>query len=186
MVLQDGANRAPSAALINYGQRADLLRDILSSAADSQLPAEQKYWIQQTAHFKRGIDVIIPEILAKSKPKGYATALLVSDQTFALSDQHRARQQDGSVLRQSGHMLNISRDSQYVFLAYARQAANIQLYLTVNNQIVAQETDMRWFPAISLHPSADAQATLWIVSPEDHDVSYTLRIYKWQKSGVSG
>ena len=85
MVLQAGAKRAPSAALINYGQRADLLRDILSGAAESQLAAEQKYWIQQTAHFKRGIDVIIPEILAKSKPTGYATALLVSNQTFALS-----------------------------------------------------------------------------------------------------
>lgn len=185
VVLQAGGNRAPSAALINYGQRVDLLRDLMSGAADSQLPAEQKYWVQQTAHFKRGIDLIIPEILAKSKPTD-ATALLVIDQMFDLSDRHRARLQDGHVQRQAGHTLSINRDFQYLFIAYAREIADIQLYLTINDQIVAQATDMRWFPAISVRPQADAQATVWIVSPKDHDVSYTLRIYKWQRSNVSG
>jgi hypothetical protein len=54
IVLQADNSRAPSAALVNYGQRADLLRDILPSARGFELAAEQGYWMQQTAHFKRG------------------------------------------------------------------------------------------------------------------------------------
>jgi hypothetical protein len=106
---------------------------------------------------------------------------------FRLSEKFRVQQPDGSVQgRSAAHALSINRESSYVFLAYAREAANIRLYLIINNQVVAQENDMRWFPAIFFRPQANGQATLWVVSPEDHDVSYTLRIYKWQNSNIAG
>jgi S1-C subfamily serine protease len=185
IVLQGSGDRAPSAALINYGQRADLLRDILPGAAGSQLATEQKYWMLQTAHFKRGFDLIVPEILARSKPRGYTTTTLVDDLIFNLSEKHRARQQDGSFHRLAGHALVIERGTPYLFLAYARETVDIQLYLSANDKIIAQETDMKWFPAISIRPSATAQATVWTVSPADRDVSYRLQIYKWQRSNAS-
>jgi hypothetical protein len=186
IVLQGSGKRAPSAALINYGQRADLLRDILPGSAGFQLATEQKYWALQTAHFKRGFDLIVPEILARSKPKDYATTTLVNNQMISLSEKHRARQQDGSFRRLAGHALAIERETPYVFVAYARETVDIQLYLTVNDQIIAQETDMKWFPAISVRPPATAQATVWVVSPADRDVTYRLQVYKWQRLGASG
>ena len=63
------------------------------------------YWMQQTAHFKRGFDLIAPEILEKLTPKGYATATLVSDQmsasrkNFACSNQMEASKADRQLMR---------------------------------------------------------------------------------------
>ena len=186
IVLQLGGSRAPSAALINYGQRADLLHDILPGGRSFQLANEQEYWVKQTAHYKRGFDLIVPEILARSKPKGYAKPTLVSDQTFELPEKNRVRQKDGNFQRLGIHPVTINRDVPYVLLAYASQEADLQLYLTINDQLVAQQADMKWFPTILVRLAATAEAKLWVVSPKDRDVSYRLQVYRWEGSDLSG
>ena len=44
--LPDG-RQVPSGALINYGQRIDLLRDLISGDADKKLPGEREYWVSR-------------------------------------------------------------------------------------------------------------------------------------------
>jgi hypothetical protein len=142
--------------------------------------------VKQTAHYKRGFDVIVPEVLARSKPKGYAKPTLVSDQAFALPDKNRVRLQDGSFQRLGIHPLTLSRDVPYVLLAYASQEADLQMYLIINDQIVAQQTDMKWFPTLLVRLPAAAEARLYVVSPKDQEVSYRLQMYRWDGSDFSG
>lgn len=180
IISQQGGRRAPSAALINYGQRVDMLRDLMSGEAKTRLAEDEKYWTQQMAFFRRGIDVIIPEILAKAKPTPQSTSELVSDQRFTLAQQQRVTRPDGSIQRQLSHTVAISAASPHLVIAYAQGTASIEMYLIGGTEVRAKSTDMRWFPHISLGPQATGESlNFWIVSPKDEDVTYTLRVYRW-------
>jgi hypothetical protein len=181
IISQEGGRRAPSAALINYGQRADMLRDLMSGEAKNGLAADEKYWTQQMAFFKRGIDVIIPEILAKARPTLQSTPELVSDQSFTLTQQQRVTRPDGAIQRQLSHTVPISAASPHVVIAYAQSTASIEMYLIAGTEVRANSTDMRWFPHIVLSPQATSESlNFWIVSPKDQDVTYALRVYRWR------
>ncbi len=188
IIMQEGGKRAPSAALINYAQRSDMLRDLLGGEAQTKLDADQKYWAKQMALFKRGIDVIIPAILAEFKKKNAnAASTLVSDQAFTLGGESRVKKPNGEAFqRQRSHAVSLIGGSDYTLVAYAFGAANIELYLMDNKQLLAQTKDMKWFPAISHRPASDGEATLYVVSPEDRDVTYSLRVYKWETNKPTG
>ena len=71
--LPDG-KQVPSGALINYAQRIDLLKDLMSGEADKKLADEKRYWDEQTKSLKRGFDAISEKLLEKLKPSPAATA----------------------------------------------------------------------------------------------------------------
>jgi hypothetical protein len=187
IIMQEGGKRAPSAALINYAQRSDMLGDLLRGEAQAKVDGDQKYWAKQMALFKRGIDVIIPAILAEFKKKNAnAVSTLVSDQAFTLGGESRVKKQNGEFQRQRSHAVQLIGGSDYTFIAYASGRPNIELYLMNDRQIVAQSKDMKWFPAIAHRPASTGEATLYVVSPQDRDVSYTLRVYKWETNKPTG
>jgi hypothetical protein len=186
IITQQGGGRAPSAALINYGQRADMLRDLMSGQAEGRLAEDRKYWAQQMAFFKRGIDVFIPAILEKVKPSPESTPEVASDQTFTLSEQTRVKRPDGSTQRQLSHTLSMPAGSPYSVIAYAQKTAHIEMYVMNGTEIAQKATEMRWYPYIRVEQQADDQSlNVWIVSPKDEDVTYTLRVYRWHP-GAAG
>jgi hypothetical protein len=196
IIIQQGGKRAPSAALINYAQRSDLLGDLMSGEAQAKLDSDQKYWAKQMTLFKRGIDLIIPKILAESKPSPSATPALVSDQTFTLSAQTRGKNDKGEVQRLRSHDVQLAAGTTYTFIAYALEKAQIDLYLvigsecinpgekTVNRCVAAK--DKKWFPSIVHTAAADGQALLYVATPQDRDIIYSLRIYRWAPSSPTG
>jgi Trypsin-like peptidase domain len=185
-IRQEGAMRAPSAALINYAQRSDMLGDLLRGEAQAKIDGDQKYWAQQMALFKRGIDVLIPAILAEFKKKNpNADATLVSDQAFTLGGESRVKRQNGEFERLRSHAVPLAGGSDYTFIAYAFGAANIELYLVNGSEILAQ-TDMKWFQAIAHRPANAGEATLYVMSAQDRDISYALRVYKWEVNKPTG
>jgi V8-like Glu-specific endopeptidase len=186
VITQQGGNRAPSAALINYGQRVDMLRDLMSGEAENRLVEDRKYWAQQIAFFKRGIDVFIPEILKKVKPSPESTPEMATDQTFTLNEQTRVKRPDGSTQRQLHHAVPISAGAPYAIIAYAQNTAHIEMYVVEGSEVRAKATEMRWYPYISVDKQAnDRSLDVWIVSPKDEDMSYTLRVYRW-RPGAAG
>ena len=50
--------RIPNAALVNFAQRVDLLRDLANGKADSQLDSDKKMWAEAVARWSRPPDTI--------------------------------------------------------------------------------------------------------------------------------
>jgi hypothetical protein len=174
--------RIPSAALINYAQRADLILDLLADSGSCQLDQERTYWAKQTESFKRGFDVVVPAILAHLKTKDGMTAELASQAKFTLGsgDQIKLRNTKGEEVpaRQHKQMVKVDAGKPYVFIGYAEGAAKISLYLFVGDKLVAKDEGDDWHPFISYTPAQDGTIEIDVLGP-DKDLTYTFLQYSW-------
>jgi hypothetical protein len=199
MIFPAEGGRLPSAALINYAQRADLVHDVLSSQSDEILERERQYWTEQTRTFKRGFDVLVPDILRRARFSG--EPVLVYEERFALSREsvvdltdgngNLRRDDEGRVLqqRQQRHSLRLSAGTPYVLIAYALNSAFIELYLMVNGRIegscgpqrskACQNDQDAWYPSLSYTPPLDITADVYVVGASESDTTYTLLQYGW-------
>jgi V8-like Glu-specific endopeptidase len=179
--------RIPNAALINYGQRVDVLQELIDGVADKALEADKGYWAKQVSYFSRGMDLLIPEILDDSKPKPDAVPAAAFDQPLKLTADDKKAKDNGKTQRQVSINVPVTPGSPYTFIAYASNEAHLELYLMAGDKIHDRKTDGKWFPWLNYTPAAgETQVTLWIVSPEDKDVSYVLRAYRWDTKTPSG
>ena len=175
--------RISSSVLINYGQRADWLTDLRDGRADQALDADMPYWKQQTAAFKRGIDVLVPIVVADMKPKSGGTPVQHNKQkvTFTASDRYEVAGtagQDKTVKRQKIHSVKLTAGKLNSFLAYAENQAAIQMYLVIDGKIVQSDERQVFVPRVNYTASSDTTADIYIVGP-DADVTYTLFQYDW-------
>lgn len=174
-----GGGRMPSAALINYAQRVDLLDDLISGRADKTLVDEQLYWKKQTANLRRGGDVIVARVLEDLKPAANAIPVVLSQNRFTLAaaDQAKYRDNNGNeaTRRQKQHKVTLTAGKPHVFLAYAQGAAGINLYLLVDGKVVIK-SEGAWYPNVRYTPPKDTAAEIYITGP-DRDVTYTLTDY---------
>jgi hypothetical protein len=174
--------RMPNAAIINYGQRADLARELMDGTADANLAREQDYWAKQTGAFQRGFDYLVPRILAEAGPPNAGKPQLVSDSKFTLtnSDHYTARDPQGKDIprRQKIHRVTMKANAPGMFIAYAERQTQIQMYLVVNGQIAQQDERKIWFPFLRYNYPQDTTAEIYIVGPHS-DVGYTLLQYSW-------
>jgi hypothetical protein len=188
--------RVPSAVLINHAQRADLLADLVAGRADASLEADRAYWEKQTGAFKRGIEVIVPELLrtvsndkANGIPSG-ANAQVVSEGKFKLTSKDsyplKKTTKDASgktvetniTKRQNIHAVKLTAGKPLAFVAYAQDRRPIELYLVIDDQIVRQVASNRWFALLSVVAPKDTDASIYVVGP-DEDVNYTFFQYAW-------
>jgi hypothetical protein len=177
-----GGGRMPNAAIVNYAQRADLVLDLVNGTAEAGLDKERAYWAKQTATFKRGFDLIVPQVLTELRPATGANPTLVSQTKFTLikGDQFKTKDKEGKDVsrRQKIHTVSIKGKVPGVFIAYAQERTPIQIYLVINGNIVQQNDRGVWFPYVQYSFDADQAADIYIVSP-DQDVNYTLLQYSW-------
>jgi hypothetical protein len=89
--VQGVQGRVPSGVLKNYGQRADLLLDLIEGRADAAVEADRAYWQQRTAGFKRGIDVLVPNIAREVTAKLYLAGQLPENMAPILINQEKFR-----------------------------------------------------------------------------------------------
>lgn len=181
--LPDG-KQVPSGALINYAQRIDLLRDLMSGEADKKLPDEKRYWDEQTKNLKRGFEAVSARLLDNLKPNPSATAEVRSEEEFDLEDEDQKVKVRGKdnveiVRRRKVHEVKLKQGERHVFLAYGEDRTRLALYLFVNGKPVEQAEPNSWYPAISYTAPKDMTAQVYVTGP-DIDVSYTFVDYLWR------
>ncbi|HLH11488.1 MAG TPA: trypsin-like peptidase domain-containing protein [Methylovirgula sp.] len=181
--ISSGTGRTPSAAEINYAQRADLVNELLANQTDAALKADHAYWVRQMDNFKRGIDVIGAWVIDQSKPDPKATAQLVSETQDKLTASDLVIDPvSGKNQRTKVEKLNLSEKTRYLVLVYASDETNIQIYLKdAKNQTDADNSNAQWYPSVSYSPPASGTWSLVVVGP-DRDTSFTTRVYTWQPS----
>lgn len=174
--------RVPNAAMVRFGQRADMLRDLVDGRADAVLAEDKKYWAAQTAAFKRGIDYLIPEILARSKPNPNAKPVqgAQTKHTLTKADAFSAKDKSGKDVkrRQKIHPVQLKAGVPVTILAYAQGRTQVGIYLVINDQIVDKDERRVWYPSADYTSSTDTKADIYVVGG-DEDIDYTLLEYTW-------
>jgi hypothetical protein len=180
------ARGAPSGALVNGAQRADLVVDLLAGRAQASFDADKPYWMRQIASFARGGDVIGAQIMDENRPNPKAVARLISethgkldedDMHFLTDDKNATRK-----VRMKREKLGLSAGTSYFIFVYADSERPIDIYLKDgNDQTVARKANADWYPGFSFKPSTSGPWTLIVVGP-DLNTSYTTRVYTWQSS----
>jgi len=176
-----GGERIPSGALINYGQRVDVLRQLISGTAERDLAEERKYWSERTKNFPRGAK-LATQIVANSLAdylKKNVELTQISETTATLSDAPVLK--DGILQRQKEISIQPPTDSDYVISAYAEDRSPITLWVYVNGQLKSHSSDgdepLRW---INLAPERNARVVAWVVSKNPQPVTYTLQVHKYR------
>jgi hypothetical protein len=182
--------RMPNAAVVNYGQRADLVRELVDGTAEANLAAERAYWARQAEIFYRGRDLIVKDILAKARPanlpiqNGNEAPAYEKSATMSPADAGKVQTLRGErVTRQQVHKFQLKAKVPGVFVAYADDRRPIQLYLIVNGNPVRQDVSGTWYPSIRYTMQQDTDAEVYVVS-DDLDVRYTLLQYVWPNSST--
>jgi V8-like Glu-specific endopeptidase len=180
----EGGKLVPSGALINYGQRSDMLADLLSGKAAASLDLEKAYWQKQTAKLVRGYDAIIGSLLDGLKPNPSATPTLAKEEEDDLDeeDEIKTRGKDGTetVTRQKPHEFKVTRGSDHAFIAYAKERARISLYLFVDKKLVKRVEGHNWYPALAYHATKDTTVEVYVSSGTDDDVEYKVVDYVFE------
>lgn len=186
---QPGKNQArvPSGVLINYAQRADLLQRLLAGDADREVAADQKYWARQFGVFASGIDIVCRVVASRiaDAEKGRSLTMVRIDETTAsLSRATRIAAQTGGFQRQVQIPVTVAAGSEYVFVAYAHDGSPLQLWAYDGGKPVAHAgapidmTGETFYPWLRYKSPGDAKLAVWLVSPGDHDVTYSFRVYR--------
>ena len=142
--------RMPSAAMINYGQRVDLLRDLLAGTAEQKVADARKHWQEVAAFFVQGKDVVPNVILSKSQPEAGMKPRLLAEimRNMAAKSGRFVSDDDG------GYYVNYMASPQklapgfdYLFLAIAEDS-NARLEVIVDGAMVGKASGTN-YPSVS-------------------------------------
>jgi hypothetical protein len=179
--------RVPSGVLISYAQRVDLLRDLFDGHAETELTKDKKYWAQQYAVLTSGIDYVDKIISSNIQDanKGRPFSLVkVSQVTEELPAKTRIQTAAGKMQRQAGQSVAVESGTQYVFVGYAHDGSDLQIWAYDGDQVLfhaggPEDKPSHTFAPWTIYSSKDdRKVTVWIVSPKDQDVTYTFQVLK--------
>jgi hypothetical protein len=176
----------PSAVMINYAQRADLVADLIDGRTADSLARDRKYWqsqlaMLQEAGYRAGHNVFIPLILAKDRAKGDGVdpaakpALDLRAPGVMTADSKNGDASATTALR-------LVAGQHYVIIAYAEDETPIALTLSAGDTLVALTQPLSdtstWYPSLTYVPKADGDYQA-IVTAKTAGVKYILRLYRW-------
>jgi Trypsin-like peptidase domain len=176
--------RVPSGVLVNYGQRADLLRSLLDGSAEDEVAQDKAYWAEKYATFPSGQDVapIWVTLNIQDDEKNDEIKLVrLSEDTFNLSRATRVNDGKRGFQRQADHSVAVSGGSEYVFLAYAFDGSPVQLWVYRGNEPIvhhAGDTFLPFLPFVRYEAAQDANLDAWVIGPKDNDVKYSFQVLK--------
>ncbi len=185
-----GGQCMPSADLINYAQRADLVADLINQRTDQSLTRDRQYWISQLsmlhdAGYEPGYDIYIPLILRADRnnaginPKAKVALDVRAPGILA------ANAKSGTATGTTA--LKLSAGQHYVLIAYAENETPIALSLRESGGAAVAFTkplseSSIWYPSLIYTPKADGQYQA-IVTGASAPTKYILRLYRWINPG---
>jgi hypothetical protein len=177
---QDGA-RMPHGAIINYGQRADLLRDLLEGRAEAAMREAELYWAKQTANFARGSEYLMPWLAEQAKPKD-STVQVVAEFKGKLTkaDAFTTKNDKGVevTLRQKIQSVTLKANVPGLLVAYGR-GKGLKLYAVVDGNIAAKDDrDGMSLVRIPYKLDKDVTADIYVLGGDD-DIEYQLNHYSF-------
>lgn len=132
--------RIPNAALVNYGQRADLLRDLMDGTAEQKLAAARQHWQAVAENFAPGKEIFPVQILNEARPADGVKPLLLAEVTRKLNAKAGKRQavkNEDFYVNYSDVPLKLTPGADYLFLGVA-EGGNTRIDLYVDGKLAAK------------------------------------------------
>lgn len=132
--------RMPSAALVNYAQRVDLLKDLLDGTADQKVAAARKHWQEVAGLFIQGKDFVPNTMLAKSRPEDGAKPRLLAEITrnlVAKSGRFESDSAGGFYVNYVTSPQKLAPGFDYLFMAITEDS-NARLEMLVDGAMVGK------------------------------------------------
>jgi hypothetical protein len=130
-------DRVPNAALINFAQRADLVRDLIDGTAEQKLSEARGYWRTVAESFASANDIIPDNIVRGARPEDGVAPRMVAEikRTMNAKSGKRITPKDKPLandiyLNYSEIPLKLPPQADYLFLVIAEgKGAEIDLYV---------------------------------------------------------
>jgi hypothetical protein len=185
--------RMPSAVMINYAQRVDMLKELLNGHLAQDFAADKKYWAKKFAVFSSGIDIIDRVIASKLKDADKRRGLdlvRVSQETGSLGKTTRVRTATGTFQRQVQFPLAAAAGAEYVLIAYAQDGLPLQMWVYDGARLLTHAgtpTDMpsnTFAPWLRYKAPGNAKLSVWLIASRDQDIPYTFQVYRLETKTV--
>ncbi len=179
-----GPSRIPSAALVNFGERADLVTELTEAGAETVAAGDKAYWDKQIGKFGRGTDIVIPAALELIKPPQPGAALeLISEKKGLLreEDLQTFETDDGEeTWRIKSHEVNLHAGESMVILVYPEAYGAHLFYQVKDGTTKAHSTEQVRCPTISYTADTDETGFIVVRGDPELDMPYILQIYRWK------
>jgi hypothetical protein len=176
--------RIPSAAMINFAHRIDLLEDMISGEAEENVAQEQAYWDAAAKSFDRHFDGVVQQLLAAAKEQ------------FGVDGETRTEIATGTLTPRRPGSWSLAVTTQdyvlephhvYAFIADAR--SGVRLALNVRKKGSAellrdardpQKTSVpELSPVVWVTVDETTQVDIDVLSTTDRPAHYALYVYDW-------
>lgn len=187
-VLKKGTVRLPSAVLINFAQRADLLKDLASGAADPQLKDEKAYWQEAADKFDihsyfesaaEDFTALAAQIYGVSdgKEQEIGNATLAPRQTGVTSFVSKTY----SFELEPGHVYGFMADGKSgVFLGLnVKKKGSAEFLRDEQDPKKTSEPELAPTVLVTVKEPTPVDIDVWSSTPLPAD--YVLRVYTWDK-----
>jgi hypothetical protein len=186
---EDEKVRIPSAALINFAQRVDLLDDMLSGSADQELAADQGYWKEAAKKFTSYFDSADENFVALAAER-YGVGEV--DRKEVAEGLLKPKKFGSMSFVSAAHTMTLEPGHLYGFIADA--ASGVMIALNVKKQGTAEflrdEKDKRQTSVPELAPTAwvtvkePTTVEIGVLGMTERPASYTLYVYDWSEPGL--
>lgn len=130
----DDGTRVPNAALINFGQRADLLKEVIDGTADSKLSAYLSSWQSALARWNRDPQSVIQQYIEAFQAKvGALDSMTINGKTGAADPSFG--------MRSTGiKELELKAGGSYLLIAQTHDGQTIHVFFVDTKKAVLMET----------------------------------------------
>lgn len=161
----DPCSRAPSAVMINYAQRADLVAELLREADAPNTRQRRAYWEEQVSRFADHYAFLKRQVVANAEKKSRKDFAIVME--GARSEPVEA----------AGNKVtfDVEEGREYAILVYNRDKANLFVSMSIDGKPVAQDGNA-YMPSMTLTAPASGTAELTIYASGGDKLDYELLV----------
>lgn len=176
--IDEHGTRVPTGVGVNFAQRADLVRELLSGTAGAQSAARQAAWQRRLVRYQNEVDMAVQDWAGSHSATVPPAPLLQAD----------GRTVEDSRLGMPAFVkrYTLPRSGWYLFLATARDRSNIDMMLVEQTakgpKLVGLDASPDHYPGVEY--SGEKGAEIEIVVPGPLGVDVQLRVF-WLPAGKS-
>ncbi len=160
---------------VNFGQRADVLRELMNDQVEATTQQRMAFWGERLARYKTPMEVIYQEWMDSIDPQQHANIKLVQTYAGALSYDENV---DAFTYKMT--LPNVDNE-QLLIVAQSTNGNDIDLAVTDSNlNILYRDKEPEPYATINVEPSyefeADNEYSVYVLG-EDESVTFEIKIY---------
>lgn len=178
--IRNGA-RTPSAVMLNYAQRADLIHGVLDPSR-FDLTAAKATWEKALKLFDRHEDTVVADARAALEQKTGGAVDVMAEPPASLKTSEAVTIGPTSYRE---HEVKVAAGHSYTFVAYGDYVGTLNLMLLRDGKGVGAAYGSSWFSTLSFAAERDETLTLRVLGQAKHQVDYDLFVLTGGKAAAA-